>query len=221
MAILLNKKGFTPTLDSSVSLQSKRGFTLLEVVVALGLFSIIIFGVFALFETSSKANKNVWESSNVQAEASKAIQTFVDELRTANYSTVGGYPIASATGTEIIFYANIDSDILMERVHYFMQNDIFKKGVTKPTGTLLYAYNTSTEQIIELTHNLKTPVGTIFTYYGESYNGASNISTMPYPIILPDVRAVGITLQIKQNSTPNAPVFEVQTKVQLRNLKTN
>jgi len=198
----------------------KKGFTLLEIIVAMGLFSIVIFGIFALFEASSKANKNVWESSSVQNEASKAMQTVVDELRAANYSTVGGYPIASATGTEIIFYVNIDSDILVERIHYFVENDTFKKGVTKPTGTLLYSYG-STEQVTELVHNLKTPLETIFTYYGETYNDADDFTVLTYPIILPDVRMVGITLQLKQNSTPNAPVFEVQTKVQVRNLKAN
>jgi len=202
-------------------LLNKKGFTLLEIIVAMGLFSIVIFGIFALFEASSKANKNVWESSNVQNEASKAVQTFVDELRAANYSTVGGFPIASATSTEIVFYANIDSDILMERIRYFVQEDIFKKGVTKPTGTLLYSYSSSTEQVTELAHNLKTPLETIFTYYGETYNDADDFSVLNYPIILPDVRMVGITLQLKQNSTLNAPVFEVQTKVLVRNLKAN
>jgi hypothetical protein len=109
----------------------------------------------------------------------------------------------------------------MERIRYFVQEDIFKKGVTKPTGTLLYSYSSSTEQVTELAHNLKTPIETIFTYYGETYNDADDFSVLNYPIILPDVRMVGITLQLKQNSTLNAPVFEVQTKVLVRNLKAN
>lgn len=178
-------------------------------------------GIFALFNVSSKANRDVWESSNTQGEASKAVQTFVDELRTANYSSIGGYPLTFATGTEIIFYSNIDTDVLVERVRYFIEGNILKKGVTKPAGDILYSYNTSTEQIIELAHNLKTPVGTVFTYYGESYNGASNTSSMPYPIVLPDVRIIQMRLLLKQNSAINAITFEVQTKVQLRNLKTN
>lgn len=200
---------------------NKKGFTLLEILFAFGIFFIVIFGIFALFNTSSKANKDVWEGGKVQSEASKVVQNFIDELRTANYSTIGGYPIAYATSTEIVFYANIDADSLIERVRYFVQNDALKKGVTKPTGTLLYTYNTSTEQTSDLVHNLKTPIETVFYYYGDSFNGANITSTMPYPIILPDVKVVGIKLKIKQNSSPNAAVFEIQTKAQLRNLKTN
>ena len=139
----------------------------------------------------------------------------------ANYSSIGSYPLTFATGTEIIFYSNIDNDNLVERVRYFVESNILKKGITKPSGSDLYSYNTSTEQITELAHNLKTPVGTVFTYYGENYNGASNTSSMSYPIVLPDVRLIQMRLLLKQNSAINAPTFEVQTKVQLRNLKTN
>ncbi|HRY36733.1 MAG TPA: hypothetical protein P5230_02535 [Candidatus Magasanikbacteria bacterium] len=199
----------------------KKGLTLLELLFAFSIFLAVIFGVFTLYSISSKADKNVWESSFVQSLTSKAIQTFVDEIRTTNYSTVGGYPLALASTTEIIFYANIDSDSLMERVRYFVDGDTFKKGITKPTGTLLYEYSTSTEEVSEIVYNLQTPVGTVFTYYDENYNGATVTSSMSYPIFLPEIRVVGISLRVKQNSLSGSSIFEIQSKAQLRNLKTN
>ena len=135
--------------------------------------------------------------------------------------SVGGYPLGFATSTEILFYSNIDTDILTERVRYFVDGDILKKGVTKPTGELFYEYNTSTEQISELVHSLSTPINTVFSYYDGTYNGADATSTMTYPIILPRVRVIGVKLEVKQSSAPNAPIVEIKTKVQLRNLKTN
>ncbi len=200
---------------------NKKGLTLLELLFAFSIFLAVVFGVFTLYSISSRADKNVWESSFTQSIASKAVQTFVDEIRTTNYSTVGGYPLALATTTEIIFYANIDSDILMERIRYFVDGDTFKKGVTKPTGTLLYEYSTTTEQISDVIYNLETPVGTIFTYFNENYNGATVTSSLSYPVFLPTVKVVGISLRVKQNSLAGSPIFEIQSKAQLRNLKTN
>lgn len=198
-----------------------KGMTLMEVMFGFSIFLVVIFGVFALFRASSQADKNVWESTFVQATASKTVQRFVDELRTANYSTIGSYPLLTTTGTEIIFFANIDGDSLMERVRYFVSGTTFMKGITKPTGELLYSYNTSTEEISALIYNLQTPLENIFTYYGESYDGATNTSSMSYPIIMPLVRVVEIKLKIKQSNLADAPVFEIQSKAQLRNLKAN
>ncbi|MDO9510032.1 MAG: prepilin-type N-terminal cleavage/methylation domain-containing protein [Candidatus Magasanikbacteria bacterium] len=203
------------------NVKNNKGFTLIETMFAIGIFSIIIFGIFSLFNVSFKADRDIQGGGAVQNESSKVVQSFIDELRTANYSTVGSFPVTLANSTEIIFYSNIDADNLMERVRYFVDGDVLKKGVTKPTGDVLYSYNTSTEQTIELVHNLKTPIETIFTYFDENYNGADSVNFMTYPIILPDIRMVGITLQIKQNTALNAKIFEVKTKVQLRNLKTN
>jgi hypothetical protein len=195
--------------------------TLLEILFAFGFFLVITFGAFTIFSVSSRADKNVWESTFVQASASKVVQGFVDELRTANYSTIGGYPLRVATGTEIVFFANIDSDSLMERVRYFVSGTTFMKGISKPSGDSLYSYNTSTEEFSELLYNLETPLENIFTYYGESYDGATNTSSMSYPVMLPYIRVIEIKLKIKQNNLTDAPVFEIQSKAQLRNLKAN
>jgi len=204
-----------------IYLSDKKGFTLLEIIVSLSILSILILGAMEMFNVSFRADNFVQEGGTIQADAAKIVQTFIDELRTANYSNIGGYPIASASGTEIVFYANIDRDILIEKIRYFVNGNSFYKGVTKPTGTLLYSYVSSTEQITVLARNLQTPIGNVFTYYNEYYNGTTNTSTMPYPIILPDVRIVGLNLRLKQNTAANAPIFEVQTKVQIRSLKTN
>ncbi len=200
---------------------NKKGLTLIEVLFAFTVFLFVTFGTFTLYSISSKADRNIWESSFVQSSASKIAQTFVDEIRTANYSTVGGYPLALATSTEIIFFANIDSDNLIERVRYFADGNIFKKGITKPTEEILYKYNTSTETISELIYNLKTPLEPIFYYYDESYNGTTVTSSMSYPVLLPYIQVVGIKLRVNQNSNINAPFFEIETKAQLRNLKAN
>ncbi len=200
---------------------NNKGLTLFEILFGFGIFLIVIFGTAALFSASSKADKNVWENSFAQSITSKATRIFVDEMRTINYSTVGGYPLAFASSTEIIFYANIDSDSLMERVRYFVSGTTFSKGITKPTEDVLYEYDTSTEEVSEVVRNLQSATNTIFTYYDSNYDGAGSTSSMTYPIFLPNVRIVEIKLLVKQNNLPNSPVFEIQSKAQLRNLKAN
>lgn len=52
---------------------NNKGLTLLEVMFAFSIFLLVIFGVFALFKASSQADRNVWESTFVQATASKTV----------------------------------------------------------------------------------------------------------------------------------------------------
>jgi len=47
-------------LNFDVRLHNRLGFTLIEIMFAFGIFFIVIFGIFALFDTSSKANKDIW-----------------------------------------------------------------------------------------------------------------------------------------------------------------
>jgi len=47
----MKSRGFTPTPKFGVSLQSKRGFTLIEIVVVMGLFAVLAgFGLFLSFD---------------------------------------------------------------------------------------------------------------------------------------------------------------------------
>ena len=83
-------------------------------------FVLVIGGVTALLIYAFRNNKIIWEQLSTQSEGRKAAQDFTNELRSATPSSIGAYPLAQALPQEIIFYTNLDSDSLRERVRYFL-----------------------------------------------------------------------------------------------------
>ena len=203
-----------------IILSDNSGFTLLEVLVAMGIFLLMIFGVSGIWSYASRSKNVIWEQLSAQNEGRKTVQDFTNELRTATQSSIGSFAIESPTTSSLIFYSNIDSDSWRERVRYFLAGSILKKGVTKPSGNPL-SYSSSNEVVVEVAHGVTNGNEPIFTYYGENYNGATSTSTLSYPINVTTIRLVGIKLRLERypDLSP-APVW-VESKVEIRNLKAN
>ena len=196
---------------------NNKGITLVELLVAMGIFVFLAGGIVSLYLTSRKYNDIVWEQLKTQNEGRKVMQDFTNELRIASQSSVGAYPVAGASSTEIIFYTNLDSDTLMERVRYFFSGRILKKGVIKPTGNPL-TYNSASEVITEVAHD--TVVSTSkFLFYDSSFTGSEN--PLSSPISVTNIRMVGIQLTLEEDPNASPVPFFIESKVMLRNLKDN
>lgn len=194
-----------------------RGITLVEVLVSIGIFSFLIIGITALLLTSWKYNQIVWEQLKTQNEGRKVIRDFVNDLRVASLSSIGAYPIESASSTEIVFYSNIDSDTLKERVRYFLSGRTLRKGVIKPTGSTL-SYNSANETFVDIAHDLVTST-VLLSYYDSNFSGSQTKLTSPIDVTKIRVVAISLTLEEDPNASP-VPFF-IESKVMLRNLKDN
>jgi len=199
---------------------NNKGLTLLEVVVAMGIFTLIIGGIVAMFIYSFQSNKIIWEQLSTQNEGRKVVQDFINELRSATYSSIGAYPLSSAGNQEIIFYSNIDTDTLRERVRYFLSNKTLKKGVIKPTGAPL-TYNLASEVITEVAHDVANGANPLFYYYNQDYGNTATSTVLTQPVSATIVRVVGIKLSLEENPTASPEPFNVEAKVEIRNLKSN
>jgi len=196
------------------------GFTLLEVLVAMGIFLLMILGVSSIWSYASRSKNVIWEQLSAQNEGRKTAQDFTNQLRTATQSSIGSFSIESPATSSLIFYSNIDSDSWRERVRYFLVGSILKKGVIKPSGNPL-VYNSSNETVTEVAHGVTNGSEPIFTYYGENYNGTTITYTLSYPINVTSIRLIGIKLRLeKYPDLSPAPVW-VESKVEIRNLKAN
>lgn len=194
-----------------------RGFTLVEVIVAIGIFGLIVTGIVAIFLTSWRYNAVVWEQLSTQNEGRKVTQDFVNELRTASQSSIGAYPIQTASTSTIIFYTNLDADSLRERVRYFLTNRILKKGVIKPSGNPL-TYDPANETITEVAHDVAN-TSSIFYYFDSNYAGSG--TALPTPVDITNIRVVQIALKLEENPNLTPAPLYVESKVLLRNLKSN
>lgn len=191
---------------------------MVEVLVAIGLMAGIVVSIVAIFSYSLKSNKIIWEQLETQNQGRAVVQVFSKELRMATVSSLGAYPLAEASSTQIIFYADLDNDSLREKVRYFIQGDIFKKGVTKPTGNPL-AYLEANEVITDMAYDVDVSGDPTFSYYDEDFTGSGIPLTHPVNISL--VRAVKISLKLEEDPYASPVPFHIETKVNIRNLKGN
>lgn len=197
---------------------NNKGVSLLEVIVAIGIFALLIGAVMQLFLSSWRGNAIIWEQLSTQNEGRKATQDFASELREATASSIGAYPIESATATQIIFYSNIDSDSLVERVRYFLASTTLKKGVIKPGGNPL-AYSSSTENTTVIANDVANGVIPVFSYYDANFDGAGE--PLSGAIDATKIRIVKISLKLEEDPNLSPVPFYIESKVMIRNLKDN
>ncbi|KKT04053.1 MAG: hypothetical protein UV82_C0012G0038 [Candidatus Magasanikbacteria bacterium GW2011_GWD2_43_18] len=198
---------------------TKKGFTLMEVMVALGMFALISVAVGWILIHSVRSTNIIWEQLATQNDGRAAVQQFVDDVRRAETSSIGSYPIAAASSTAFVFYANVDDDIGREKVRFWIDGTDLKKGVINPSGNPLN-YNgeefviTIAESVVNITKNIS-----LFEYYNETYPVTST------PLIVPDdltdIRVVRMQLELEKDPTATPVPLHVEAVVSIRNLKSN
>jgi prepilin-type N-terminal cleavage/methylation domain-containing protein len=196
----------------------KKGLTMIEVLVAIGIFLLLIVGIVDIILWGMHGRDVVWEQLSTQSEGRKIVQDFVNEMRRANASSIGAYPIETANTSTIVFYSNIDADSWRERVRYFLSNKKLVKGITKPTGNPL-SYNLATEATTTIVNDVAN-TSSLFYYYDQNYSSVSG-TPMSAPINIPSIRMVGIKLLLEEKPNVAPAPFSIESKVEIRNLKSN
>lgn len=200
--------------------ENKNGFTLLEAVVALGVFGLVITSVAYLITDGLRYNRIIWDQLQGQTDVRKVLQEVVDDARRAEQSSTGAYTIENAGEYDLRFYANIDNDGYREKVHFWIEGTDFKKGVIKPAGMPL-AYSPANEQVVILARNVTNIPGNkpLFKYYNESYAGSG--SSLAQPVEPTNVRVIRVYLEIDKDPGKSPVVVKGESVVEVRNLKTN
>jgi type II secretory pathway component PulJ len=203
------------------SLYDSGGFTLIELLIVLG-FIVAFGGMIFLFQRDFfTLNKFFQESFTEENALNAAVRGIVAELRTAGYAATGAYPIEIAGANSLAFYANVDNDARVERVHYFLSGSSLRKSVVKASGSPVgYSTSTAPESLSTvLTNVVASSTAPLFTYYDSSYAGTSTPLAQPFPIFL--VRFVRVNLIVDQNPNALPPPLAVTGGVMIRNLKSN
>ncbi len=189
-----------------------RGLSLLEVVVWVGMFAVtmvaIVSSLLYFYRTSSFA----LQEATAVTSAQRGIDRMVRTIREAAYSSNGAYPVVSLAANDFVFYADVDSDSAIERVHYYVQGTNLYEGIVNPTGDPPAYTGAEVATIIaENVRNISQALGA-FTYFD-----ASGVQILNYTNIL-GLRFVtaNIVVDVDVNKPPVSVTF--RSSAAMRNI---
>lgn len=156
---------------------SQSGFTLVESIVVFGISAFILLAVTQAIIFFYDTNEYTLQQSAAISSAKEGVDIIVRDIREATYADTGAYPVAGMSTTSLNFFADVNRDMAVEQVRYYLDGNEFKREVTAPTGTPpTYTGEQTTETVSDKVRNKEQGIP-IFTYYdieGNTISGSDN-----------------------------------------------
>lgn len=198
-----------------------KGFTLIETMATIFIFSIIMVGTTLLLQNIFKSGKQQPLALDTTDQARIAMFNFTNELRNATAGNDGSYPLNLTNNSQVILYSTYGSpaNTIVNRIRYYVSGTTLYKGVTTPSGNPL-SYNIAAEKSSIVITNLGNATTPVFYYYDGNYIGTN--APLAQPINVNNVKYVALNLILpKQDSRGDTTTFNITGGGTLRNLKTN
>lgn len=196
-----------------------NGMMLVELLIALAVFSVVIIAVGAMGANIFIFNSNTTGSFQATQNSQAILKTILKEIREASPGANGAYPLISAGSTTLSFYSDVDNDSVAEQISYSLIGTNFYRSVIKATGSppVYSVANQSTTTLI--TNVINGDAIPSFQYFDTNYTGTS--SPLTHPVVPSSVKLIQINqrIDIDPNRSPLPIIFTVQANI--RNLKTN
>lgn len=114
-----------------------------------------------------------YEQDSAVQNAKRITNEIIGEVRESAQSDRGDYLLDTVEEQNFSFFSDIDSDEYIEKIRYFLDSDILKKGVIEPIGDPL-EYLDENEMISEIAEYINNQAEPIFTYYDTNNNLIAN-----------------------------------------------
>ncbi len=198
--------------------ENEKAFTLVETLVSIFVLSLVVLLVGSFQKNVFSLNTIIQSGLTAQQEGRKMLKTIIPEIRSISPSSTGAYPLVEVGQNSFSFYSDIDNDGLKEKLRYFLDGNILKRGVLKPIGDPPQ-YILENEVVNEFVHEIANGATNIFNYYDTNYDGTT--APLPNPVNILNVRLVEITLIIDSNGSRPPEAVILKSKASMRNLKDN
>ena len=197
----------------------KKGFTLIETIVAIAIFVLGIQATTLVFSKIMQNKAYTLEMGRSSLVISRSVGDLVDYLRRVKQSDAGAYPIVSADKNDLVVYCDYDKDGITERLHIYLTGGKVYMGVTDPTNTIPKTYPAGDAKVILLAdHIVNTASDAMFSYYNKDYPKDTVNNPVSVPADVSQVRLIKIFLKINIDPNHDPDNIQQESFVELRNL---
>ena len=195
---------------------AEKGFTLVEMIVVLALYSVIMFIVLNSIASFYRFNGYAIAQSYQITDARQGVELMVRDLREMTYADDGTFPLVIMENNRVGFYSDIDRDNSVEYVEYRLASTTLTKRIYNATGTPP-AYSTTTpDTTVTLSDYVQNALqaAPVFVYYDEAGHKATATSTIT------DIRYIQVSVIVNIDPVRDPGEFLLRSSASLRNLKT-
>ncbi len=185
---------------------------MLEVIVWVSVFTFVLGAIVTSIIYFYRTNTYTLGQATAVSSGQRGLDNMMRVIREAAYASDGAYPIISMATSSFSFYADVDTDPSIEKIHYFLQGTSLFEGIVNPSGDPpVYTGAEATSTIAEYIRNIAWATST-FTYYDK--NGA--LMTDYSKIV--DVRFVTVKLMVDVDTKNLPPELTLRSSAGMRNL---
>ena len=193
-------------------MQHMRGLTFIETLVWISIFTFAMLAIVTTLLSFYRTNRYTLEQADAVTSAQRALEESVRTIREGAYSSQGAFPIVSVNTNDFVFYADIDDDALIERVHYYLQGTNLMRGILNPTGNPPdYTGSETASAIAEYVRNTDQGIS-VFRYYDEIGSEITNYTNWT------SVRFVSVNLAVNVNVATLPNQLTLSSSAAIRNL---
>jgi prepilin-type N-terminal cleavage/methylation domain-containing protein len=199
--------------------KNKQGLTLIEILIAIAISSIIGVGLVSLQYLLSQNQIAITKSYKSIDDANFTASSMVKEIRMARQSDNGAYLLYLAGDQELIFYSDIDLDGQAEWIRYYLSETNLIKEIIEPTGypAIYDLLSKTSSTVIEGVRNGSEP---IFYYYNEDWPDDKVNNPLTADNRLAETKTIKIYLQVNQENNPEKD-YTIESFTQIRSVKEN
>jgi type II secretory pathway pseudopilin PulG len=198
----------------------QAGYTVIELIVAMSLFTAVV-GVIIAFATYYFRNYSFsFEEHQMISQTQSAMTRMIREIREARTGEDGSWPIIRADDNMFVFNSDVTNDGKTDRVRYYLNGNEIMKGVIEP-GDTADVYPSDRERIFTVASFINNGGLPLFTYYNGSWPADQINNPLPEGSRIAGTRYVRIFMRADVNPGTGAEPFELESSVQIRNLKDN
>ena len=195
-----------------MTMKHSRGMTLIEVLIVVALVPIIMISITESVLSFYRANSTSIEEAYQIQSAGKGMDALVRDVREASYADNGSYPVAAIATSSLTFYADVNRDSSVEKVHYELKGTTLTRSLTEPGSPATYSGAAATTTVSDSVRNFSDGTS-VFRYFDSNGTEITDMARVA------DVRSVSVTIVVDITPQHAPGEFTLRSSATLRNLR--